>query len=467
MLGVSRVTIDSVKIDLEGPAIYAMLTEVFANSIRTYASSLMQDMIVEKITMYLEKANEMFALHAWDTLKSALEIDVDRLPSEETAAKRAERLEAPVGGRKDLYSVTFAQEGPMGLALGKWNEFVVVKSFKKGKDGSALPAELSGKIKIGDILVGFNGGDITSLPLDRVTTRISRSRRPLTLSFAPGDVHSMEATKKRNHVCKFRFEEEKLFLLIKARQTEDRAAVVTGFRPTKPDGGGEGPAEKAGVPVGWILAAINHTDMLDKSFKETMTIFAATTERPVELKFVRDPDYHIELHEAPVDLKLASFEGGLVVVSGFTQLKSPAETLLGDGVQSGDFILGIGSKDTTMMKFDDVINLMRSSPRPMEIRFGRLGMNGITSAASFGPGPLGMVFYRSSTDGRCCFKAFQGIEGPVERLKQVYPGSVIRTINGVQVTSEPQAKELLANPQFPLKIWLRDMEAYEAGGWKA
>jgi len=464
VLGIARVTIDSVKIKMEGGGIYAMLTDVFAKTIRTYASSLIQDMVVEKLTMYLEKANEGFAIHGWDAVSSALEIDIARLPTEEAAAKRAQQLDAPVGGRKDTYSVTFAQEGPMGLALGKWNEFVVVKAFKKAKDGSALPAESSGKIKIGDILVGFNGGEITSLPLDRVTTRISRSRRPLTLSFAPGDANSMEATKKRNHVCKYRFEEEKLFLLIKARPSEDKAAVVTGFRPTKPEGGGEGPAERAGVPVGWVLAAINSHGMLDKTFKDTMAVFTSTTARPIELKFVRDPDFNVELNESPVDMKLVSVQG-VVVVSGFSQLKSPAEMLLGDSVQSGDFIVGIGSKDTTLMKFDDTIALIRTAPRPVEIRFGRYGVNGITSAGSFGAGPLGMVFYRSSSDGRCCFKAFQGIEGPVERLKQVLPGSVLRTVNGTAVTTEEQAKELLSKATFPVKLGFRDMEAFEAGGW--
>lgn len=468
VLGICRVHIDSVKLELEGSALMSWLTDYFANTIRTYASSLIQDIISEKITKHLETSNAGFAMHGWDLLRSSLDMDVSRLPSEEDAAKRAEQLDAPVGGRKDTYSVTFTNEGPMGLALGKWNEFVIVKSFKKAKDGSALPAELSGKIKVGDILVGFNGGEITSLPLDRVTTRISRSRRPLTLSFAPGDASSMEASQKRNHMIKFKFSEEKLFLLIKARPNEDRAAVVTGFRPTNPqDKTGEGAAEKAGVPVGWVLAAINTTSTLKKSFKDTMELFSATTARPIELKFVRDPDYQIEIDEAPADLKITSFEGGLVLVSGFYQLKSPAETLLGDTIQSGDFIVGIGNKDSTLMKFEDIVSLMRTSPRPVEIRFSRANANGVTSAASFGPGPLGMAFYKSSAEGKCCFKAFQGIEGPVERTKLVAPGHVLTHINGVAVTSEQQARESLLQAKLPVKLGFRDMEAYEVGGWKS
>jgi len=240
--------------------------------------------------------------------------------------------------------------------------------------------------------------------------------------------------------------------------------VVTGFRPANPEGGGEGPAERAGVPVGWVLAGINNQSMLDKSFKDTMAVFSSTTARPIELKFVRDPDFVVELNEPPVDMKLASFNG-VVVVSSFSQLKSPAEVLLGETVQSGDFIVGIGSKDTTLMKFDDTIALIRSAPRPVEIRFGRYGANGITSAGSFGAGPLGMVFYRSSSDGRCCFKAFQGVEGPVERLKLVLPGNVLRSMNSTPVTSEEQARDMLGKATFPLKLGFRDMEAFEIGGW--
>jgi hypothetical protein len=180
---------------------------------------------------------------------------------------------------------------------------------------------------------------------------------------------------------------------------------------------------------------------------------------------LRDPDFEIELHEFPQDLKLASFDG-LVVVSGFHQLKGPAETLLGDALQSGDFVVGVGSKDTSLMKFDDIVTLIRITPRPVEIRFGRAQVNGISSAASFGAGPLGLIFYRSSADGRCCFKAFQDIEGPVERLKQVVPGSVVQSINGVSTTSEEQARQLLSTSTFPLKIRFRDMEAFQAANWK-
>lgn len=475
VLGVCRVTIDNVKIDLQGSSLYSMLTDVFSKTIRTYICSMVQDMIVEKFGSLIERGNDAFATHGWAALSSALEIDTSKFPIEEEAAKRAEQLERPVGGRKDLYSVMFAAEGPMGLVLGKWNEFVVVKSFKRAADGTSLPAEASGKIKIGDILVGFNSGDITSLPLDRVTARISRSRRPLTLSFIPGDAESQNATPteiKRAHVLTFKFDEEKLFLLIKQRPFEDRAAVVTGFRPVNPNAppgtpGGEGPAERKGVPVGWVLSAINGQDMLKKTFKDTMAVFAGATARPIELKFVRDPDVLIELNEPPVDLKVASFEGNLTIVSGFSQLKSPAEVLLGDTIQSGDYVIGVGDKDATLSKFDDVISYIKTQPRPVEIRFGRQSVNGVSSAASFGPGPLGIVFYRSSADGKCCFKTFQGVEGPVERTKVVLPGFVLRQVNGVAITLEQHAKELLSKVNaFPCKLAFRDMEAFEQGGWQ-
>lgn len=463
ILSTCRVTIEAVKLELKGSSFASMLTDIFSKTIRTYIASLIQDMMMETITGYLEQSNEMFSNHAWDVLNSALQMDVHKLPTEEEASKHLAKLDTPSGTRKDLYSVTFTKEGPIGISLGKWNEYVAVKAFKRAKNGSILPGEASGKIKVGDVLVGFNGGDITSLPLDRVTTRISRSRRPLTLSFAPGMADSPEGSKKRTHVAKFTFKEDKLLLLIKQRPIEDRAALVTGFRAA--EGGAKGPGEKAGVPIGWCLAGINDQSMLTKSFKETMQVFAATTKRPVELQFVRNPDVVLEINEPVIDLKIASMDGK-VIVSGFSQLRSPAEMVLGDTVQSGDYICGVGSTDVGNLKFDDVISVLRNTPRPMEIRFSRANANGaITAAGNFMPGPLGMIFYKSSVEGKCSFKAFQGVEGPVERTKQVVVGSLLTAINGTAVLSEDQARALLQKPALPIKLMFRDMEAYLAGGW--
>jgi len=436
-----------------------MLADMFGASIRTYLCSLIEDELMEKINTGLEKVNsEIFK--QWDAVTAAVDVRTSELPTETKAGKRALALEAPVTTRKDVYSVTFAHEGPLGIVLARSKEFVIVRGFKRAADGSQFPGEASGKIKIGDVLCGLNGADVTSLPLDRVTARLSKMRRPLTLSFFAGSGETVGTGTKRNNVAVMQFSEPKLGLLIKERQFQDRAAVVTGFKT--PAEGGEGPAQKAGVPVGWVLSGVNGQDMLKKTFKETMETFAAAP-RPVELKFVRDPDFEVELADAPTDLKVIFMEG-MVVVSKFGHLIGPAQAQCGDKLESGDYVSRIGGKDTQLMRFEEIIGLVRSAPRPVEIRFGR-DANVNVCAGIFGPGPLGLVFYKSARDGKCCFKTFQGIEGPVERTKLVLPGMVLKTVQGTDVVGEEQAKELLQKARPPVKLRFKDMDAWTEGKW--
>jgi hypothetical protein len=483
VLGVTRVFIDHVKLDLKD-SIYMTLADMFSKSIRVYLTSLVEDRIVDIVTDVLDRFNQKLAKEGWDVLDAAFDWNLDPIPTEELAAKRATQLDAPVTARKDAYSVSFATEGSLGIMLSKHHEFVVVKGFKSGPKGEALPGEACGKIKIGDVLIGFNGGEITSLPLDRVMARLSRSRRPLTLTFHPGDGSfgggggagaagsNNNGTEKIVHVQEFKFMEEKLHLILKARPLEDRGAVVTGFRD--PPDGGQGPAQKAGVPVGWVIAEVNKQDTLRKTFKET-TALLAIPQRPITLKFVRDCDTIVEMkNEKPIDLKVASFSVNnkkLVVVSSLETLTSPAEIALKDKIESGDFISSVNGEDCMMKKFDDVINLIRTASKnpPIELTFSRFGVGSSVAAvvakASLSGPSLGLVFYKSSTDGKCCFKSFQGVPGPVGILKIVQVGYVLLKIDGVSITDEEMAKNLLENKIPPYSMVFRDMDAYGAGGW--
>jgi len=477
VLGVTRVMIDHVKIDLK-QSVYAMLTDMFAKSIRTYLCSLVEDMLVEGVTEQLDRVNLRLARDCWEILDAAFDVRLQEVPTAEVAAQRANELDKPVGARRDAYSVTFPQDGSLGIVLSRHHELVVVRGFKRGPQDKPLPGEASGRIKVGDVLVGFNGGEITSLPLDRVLTRLARSGRPLTLTFSPGDAASVAAATagaaaasvKKSHVAEFKFTEERLHLALKARAAgEDRGALVTGFRD--PPEGGQGPAQKAGVPVGWVLAAVNGAGTLRKTFKETTAMLAEVKARPIALRFVRDPDYEIELRESPSDLRLASFKVDdgrpVVVVSAFEQLPSPAALAFKDKLETGDFLSGVGDRDTSALKFDEVVQLVRTAPRPVELKFSRPNV-GLVAAGVFKPGPLGVVFYKSSVDGRCCFKAFQGVPGPVESLKVVEPGHVLRRTNGVDVADEQAARKFLAAPLAPgqsISLAFRDMDAFKAGAW--
>jgi len=76
------------------------------------------------------------------------------------------------------------------------------------------------------------------------------------------------------------FSEPTLFLMISPRAFEDRAAVVTGFAKKG------GPAERKGVRVGWVLAAVERIDTLQKTFAQTLALYRQAA-RPVELRCVK------------------------------------------------------------------------------------------------------------------------------------------------------------------------------------
>jgi hypothetical protein len=106
-------------------------------------------------------------------------------------------------------------------------------------------------------------------------------------------MNSSSATKVSTSLV---FSEPTLFLMISPRPFEDRAAAVTGFAKKN------GPAERKGVRIGWVLAAVDRIDTLQKTFAATLALYRSAR-RPVELKFVRDPDYSLVVGEPPTDLK--------------------------------------------------------------------------------------------------------------------------------------------------------------------
>ena len=89
-----------------------MLADMFSASIRTYLCSLIEDELLEKVNIGLERCNaEIF--NQWDAVTAAVEVRTMEFPTEARAAKRALALEAPVTSRKDVYSITFSHDGPL------------------------------------------------------------------------------------------------------------------------------------------------------------------------------------------------------------------------------------------------------------------------------------------------------------------------------------------------------------------
>ena len=58
-----------------------------------------------------------------------------------------------------------------------------VDSFRPGEGGTQLPAEMSGYIKLGDVLVEVNKEDVSQMPLEDIPRVLERAKRPITIKF--------------------------------------------------------------------------------------------------------------------------------------------------------------------------------------------------------------------------------------------------------------------------------------------
>lgn len=61
---------------------------------------------------------------------------------------------------------------------------VVVSGFMRGEQDAMLPAEASGVVKLGQVLVAVNGVAVRGLPIQELTARLKDPRRPMTLTLA-------------------------------------------------------------------------------------------------------------------------------------------------------------------------------------------------------------------------------------------------------------------------------------------
>lgn len=433
-----------------------LVKEMMAKQLQTYLQALLQDELFWIVQSWLERINALFAYHVHPMLQSTLDLDVSLVPTFE----RALGMDAnPFARRADLYSVRLDTLDQLVLVGGNADGVVVV---------GACAADGEGKLKRGDRIVGINGMDISTLPVGRVKARLARVKRPWTLTFCPFEPeHSVDSAGEHVHLQTFTFQEDKLCIVIQRRKPGERdaGAEVTGFRPL-PNGGGKGPAELAGVPVGWILCKVNGMNMLSHTFDETLDLFATLAFRPVELTFCRNPDVHVDVAEPVEGLNLVELPGGVVVVSGFSLLECSADGL--EGLVSGDAVIRIGDRSTLGMPFDHVVGLLKQIIAPpsstatttyKEIWFE----SGVKARFRLGR-PLGMVFFHA--EGKCKFKSFQDFESPLQRQGVVKPGYQLVSVNGTRVESQAQAKRLVEQPSaLPLRIEFRNREAHEAAEW--
>ncbi len=435
-VGIVRVKIDSIALNIHGTSMswfYNGITDVFSHNIKTYIISLIQDGLEEEITKLTDAVSDEIC-ERWKLITSSMEVDLQLLADEEKAVAKASQLYSGIAKRRDVYSVTFTNHGPLGIALAQKKEYVIVKGFRRLSNNQMLPGEKCGRIRPGDVLVGYNGQDIESLPLDRVHSRLKKSTRPLTLSFIPGTAFTAEgelksveeslaaknaaaqkggasasasaaSTAKSGALAKLKsrlraragdqsnvdieepvsvtFKDPKLYMLIKARKDNAPAAVVSGFRLTEK--GDQGPAEKCGkIKIGYILTKIGAKSTKNLTFDETFNLFKDAP-RPITLEFMSDSDFEVIFNkDQPTDLKLSVFNASStnnqtnaasastsVVVTGFKHIPGPAESQCGDSISAGFIVSKIGDLSTQGMEFDTVISKLKDSVRPVTVVFTR------------------------------------------------------------------------------------------------
>jgi hypothetical protein len=83
------------------------------------------------------------------------------------------------------YEATFAA-GPIGINLQTTRAGLgtYVDSFHRvSSDDSLLPAELSGYIKLGDVMLEINGGDVSQLALKDIPRILGAAKRPVAIKF--------------------------------------------------------------------------------------------------------------------------------------------------------------------------------------------------------------------------------------------------------------------------------------------
>ncbi|KAG6579950.1 Cell 12A endoglucanase [Phytophthora cinnamomi] len=95
--------------------------------------------------------------------------------------------------KEKIITVTFDQPGPLNLILrGTVDDEVMVCGFQDGSGpgGELGPAEASGVIRVGDLLISINNHYFTNIEFQQAVDLIRAAGRPLTLRFSRVDFHT-------------------------------------------------------------------------------------------------------------------------------------------------------------------------------------------------------------------------------------------------------------------------------------
>ncbi|KAF4033780.1 hypothetical protein GN244_ATG14278 [Phytophthora infestans] len=119
-----------------------------------------------------------------ETLSIPLTMRFSLLPEDPAKNRRQQMRPQP-----ELTTFTFRQDGPFGLRLRARplaSCGVIVVGFTPVKNGKKCPAELSGKIRVGQLLTKVNNEDLRFKTLSEVLAALRDLKsRPVTMQFAP------------------------------------------------------------------------------------------------------------------------------------------------------------------------------------------------------------------------------------------------------------------------------------------
>jgi len=436
--------------------------QIVQENLQVYLVSLLQDKLTEHAEGFSVLLNRFISTN-WETMSRFVDLNLEHLPKETIASDymNMKRVQQFNETRRHAYTVSFHKTGTIGLIFAQSKGYVIVKGFRQTEDGMPLPAERSGEIIPGDVLVAFNGQTVTSLPLERVLKLLKRAGRPLHLTFVPCTKPVQASVTKRRGFVDVMFHDENPHLEIVPRWKElDSAESHHGDAPfsllvkrfgKKPDGSA-GPAEACGeVAPGMIVSRIDGKSIRGVGFDTARKQLVSSQKRPLALQFAWDSDFDVLFeNELPNDARLDRFEG-LLIVSGFKTKKGSAELQCGGNLTKGMVVSEVNGQGTSDMDFRATIKLMKTASRPMTVVFQ--GIELVFKEKE----PLGIIFFKNK-EGKAAFKAFSQLPGPIKAAGVEIGHALIR----VGDEARPEfMEEALKKASLPISLRFRDLDHFE------
>ena len=356
--------------------VYNMLLGLFADVVKRYVIQSVTEALDDLVDDFFHKlstATEAFNIAP--ILMRLTNIDLNSLEQYDPSKKkkRSKSLTIADGSTDESsgkpYSVTFRDEGKIGLRLGSdpaIPHFAVVIAFTKGKNGEKLQAEANGNLHIGDALVEINGVKVTQMPLQKVLQTFQVAKRPTTLVLLStgkrrdkGRNSSNDGGKNSKHaIVEVAFGPGPIGMELTSRENSGKSskgAMIRSFKTMKD--GSQGPAERCGkLQPSMILHACNDEIVNNYAFEDIMKCLRQAS-RPMVLKFLHDPDIKLTFRESgPIGLRLGKFKD-YIVVTGFVNIRGPGEST--GVIKEGHIVHMIGGNPAPLLLGQEKIGIIK------------------------------------------------------------------------------------------------------------